>query len=186
MAVKSNPFDEIAKNLRAIAIEATKETAKRAQADIVKEADDYLKKYYSNYSPKVYKRTYRLKRAILPYWSDKTSSNTISIEVGVQYKSSALKGAYRSNSKWHQSGDTWKSVPPGLKMNMTDGIKESFGIPEPGWVLNNYLEGIHPWGQRDGESATSLMENYFNTQLPNRIEQYVKDEVFNAIARRFK
>ena len=40
MAVKSNPFDEIAKNLRAIAIEATKETAKRAQADIVKEADD--------------------------------------------------------------------------------------------------------------------------------------------------
>lgn len=180
MAVKGldAAFDAIIKDCQAVAVEAVKSAAKKAQADIVKEAESYLQKYYTNYTPKRYKRTHRLKRAILPYWADKTGKNGISIEVGVQYKSSALKGAYRSNSSWHQSGDTWRSVTDRSKFSADNGI------PEPEWIMNNFLEGVHPWAQDDAESTNSLMEKFFDNELPNRINQYVQDELFAAITSR--
>ena len=180
MAVKGldAAFDAIIKDCQAVAVEAVKNAAKKAQADIVKEADNYLQRYYSNYSPKRYKRTYRLKRAILPYWADKTGKNGISIEVGVQYKSSALKGAYHSNSPWHQSGDTWRAVTDYSKFSSDNGI------PEPEWIMNNFLEGVHPWAQTDSESTNSLMEEFFENELPNKINQYIQDELFAAITSR--
>lgn len=172
-------FAAILEDCQAVAVEAVKSAAKKTQNDIVKEAKNYLQKYYSNYpKPKVYKRTYRLKRAITPYWADRSGKNGISIEVGVQYNSSALKGAYRSNSKWHQSGDTWKSVAKGQVLSADNGI------PEPDWILNNFLEGIHPWAQDDRESTNSLMQEFFDNQLPNHIEQYVQEGLFNAITSR--
>lgn len=171
-------FATIVKDCQIVATEAVKNAAKKAQNDILKEADSYLQKYYSNYSPKQYKRTYRLKRAILPYWADRSGRTGISIEVGVQYKSSALAGTYRSNSKFHQSGNVWREV--------TDHshITSDNGIPEPDWILDNFLQGVHPWAQEDSESTKSLMEEFFNTQLPNHIEQYVQEELINAIASR--
>jgi hypothetical protein len=173
-----NVFAKILKDCQAVAVEAVKNAAKKTQNDIVKEAKNYLQKYYSNYSPKRYKRTYRLKRAILPFWADKGGKGNISVEVGVQYDSSALKGAYKSNSQFHQSGDAWREV--------TDHshITSDNGIPEPDWIMNNFLEGIHPWAQTDTESTNSLMEEFFDTQLPSRIERYVQEELFNAIVKR--
>ena len=169
-------FAKILKDCQGVAIQAVKNSAKKAQNDIVKEAYNYLERYYKNYPrPKMYKRTYRLKRAILPFWADRSGKNGISIEVGVQYKSSALKGAYRSNSRFHQSGDAWREVTD------RSHITSDNGIPEPGWILTNFLEGVHPWAQKDSESTNSLMEEFFNTQLPNRIEQYVQEGLFNAI-----
>lgn len=180
MAGKSidDAFAAIIKDCQAVAVEAVKNAAKKAQKDILKEADSYLQKYYSNYNPETYKRTYRLKRAILPYWADKTGKNGISIEVGVQYKSSALKGAYRSNSAWHQSGDVWKPVIQPMDFSSDNGI------PEPEWILDNFLKGEHGGAQQDSESTNSLMREFFETKLPNHIEQYVQDALFDAITRR--
>lgn len=171
-------FDEILKDCQAVATEAVKNAAKKVQDDVVKEANSYLQEYYRNYKPSKYKRTYRLKRAILPYWADRTSSNGISIEVGVQYKSSALKGAYRSNSRFHQSGDTWKVV--------TDHsyVTGDNGIPEPDWILENFLKGEHGGYQRDFNATYTLMPDFFENQLPKHIEQYVQEELFNAITSR--
>ena len=171
-------FAAIIKDCQVIATEAVKNAAKKTQNDIIKEADSYLQKYYSNYEPELYKRTNRLKRAIRRYWADRSGKNGISIEVGVEYDSSALKGAYRSNSRWHQSGDTWRSVTDKSKFSSDNGI------PEPDWILNNFLEGVHPWAQTDSESTDSLMKEFFDTQLPNRIERYVQEELFNAIVNR--
>lgn len=171
-------FAAIIKDCQTIAVEAVKKAAKKTQDDIIKEAKTYLQKYYSNYKPKIYKRTDRLRRAILPYWADKSGKNGTSIEVGVQYDSGALKGAYKSNSWYHQDGDTWRSVVDG------QGFGTENGIPEPDWILNNFLEGIHPWAQTDSNSTDSLMRRFFDTQLPNRIEQYVQNELFNAITSR--
>ena len=172
-------FAAIIEDCQAVATAAVKNAAKKAQDDVIKEAKNYLQQYYRNYpKPKVYKRTYRLKRAITPYWADKSGKNGISIEVGVQYSSSALKGAYKSNSAWHQSGDAWKSA-----INKTQFSADN-GIPEPDWILENFLEGIHPWAQTDTESTSSLMQEFFDNQLPNRIERYVQEELFNAIVSR--
>ena len=172
-------FAAILEDCQAVAVAAVKSAAKKAQDDVVKEAKNYLEQYYRNYpKPKVYKRTYRLKRAITPYWADRSGKNGISIEVGVQYSSSALKGAYRSNSPWHQSGDTWRSVTEGQKFSSDNGI------PEPDWILENFLEGVHPWAQTDANSTTSLMREFFDTQLPARVEKYVQEGLFNAIVSR--
>jgi hypothetical protein len=181
-------FAAIIKDCQAIAVEAVKNAAKKTQNDIIKEAESCLQKYYANYSPKMYKRTHRLKRAIIPYWADKSGKNGISIEVGVQYKSGALKGAYRSNSRFHQSGDVWKSVTStdGYSLDIPTPEKigklgSDNGIPEPHWVLENYLEGIHPWAQTDDQSTNTLMTKFFDDELPNRISQYVEDSLFDAI-----
>ena len=173
-------FAAIIDDCQAIAVEAVKNAAKKTQDDIITEANSYLQKYYNNYNPKQYKRTYRLKRAILPYWVDRNGKNGISIEVGVQYKSSALKGAYKSNSWYHQNGDSWVDRMRGdFNFNSPNN-----GIPEPDWILNNFLEGVHPWAQTDSDSTNSLMESFFDTELPNRIEQYVQDALFDAIVSR--
>ena len=179
----NDAFAAILQDCQAIAVEAVKNAAKKTQNDIVKEANSYLQKYYSNYKPTMYKRTYRLKRAIFPVWIDRSNANGISIEVGVQYKSSALVGTYRSNSWYHQNGDEWISRGRGdFNFNSPNN-----GIPEPDWILENFLEGLHKWGDKpgqykqDSESTNSLMEDFFNTQLPNRIEQYVQEELLNSI-----
>lgn len=180
MAGKSidDAFAAILKDCKSVAVEAVKNAAKKTQTDIIREADNYLQKYYNNYQPKKYKRTYQLHKAIVPVFEDKTQKGIISIEVGVEYDSSLLKGLYKSNSRFHQSGDIWKQV--------TDHshVTSDNGIPEPEWILENFLEGVHPWAQDDSESTNSLMEDFFDTQLASRIEQYVQEELFNAIVRR--
>jgi uncharacterized protein (UPF0333 family) len=171
-------FAAIIKDCQAIAVEAVKNAAKKTQKDILKEADNYLQRYYSNYTPKRYKRTRQLQNAIKPVIEDHSTGASTSIEVGVEYDSSALKGAYRSNSRWHQSGGAWKSV-----VDYTDFSSDN-GIPEPEWIMGNFLEGIHPWAQTDGESTNSLMEEFFDVQLAGRIEKYVQEELFAAITSR--
>ena len=172
-------FDEIIKDCQAVATEAVKNAVKKVQDDVIKEAESYLQKYYDNYHPKRYKRTYQLQKSITPVLEDHSSSSGISIEVGVEYDSSKLKGAYHSNSRWHQSGDIWRSVTDKSKFSSDNGI------PEPEWIMNNFLEGIHPWAQTDNESTDLLMKKFFDTQLPERINQYVQNELFNAITSRF-
>lgn len=171
-------FAAIIKDCQAVAVEAVKNAAKKTQKDIIKEADNYLQRYYSNYKPKRYQRTHQLKNAIKPVIEDHSTGTSISIEVGVEYDSSALKGAYKSNSRWHQSGDVWKPV-----VSYTDFSSDN-GIPEPEWIMGNFLEGVHPWAQTDGESTNSLMEDFFDVHLAGRIEKYVQEELFAAITSR--
>lgn len=168
-------FAAIIKDCQAIAAEAVKNAAHKVQDDVIKEAESYLQKYYNNYKPKRYKRTYQLQKAITPVLEDHSNGSNLSIEVGIEYDSDKLKGAYHSNSRWHQSGDTWRSV--------TDRSKFSYdnGIPEPEWIINNFLDGVHPWAQTDAESTDSLMKKFFDSELPNRINQYVQDELFGVI-----
>ena len=172
-------FAAIIKDCQAIAVEAVKNAAKKTQKDILKEADNYLQRYYGNYTPKRYKRTHQLKNAIKPVLEDHSTGNGTSIEVGVEYNSGALKGYY-SNSWYHKTGTHWI----GRDSGDFDFDSQNNGIPEPEWILNNFLEGIHPWAQTDSESTNSLMEEFFDVQLANRIEKYVQEELFAAIARR--
>lgn len=168
-------FAEILKDCKKVAVQVVKNAAKKTQNDILKEADNYLQRYYNNYKPKRYKRTYQLHKLIVPVFNDKTKGDMISIEVGVEYNSYMLKGLYESNSRFHQSGDVWKRV--------TDysHVTSDNGIPQPEWIMGNFLEGVHPWAQDDSESTNSLMEEFFEMRLPHRINQYVQEELFNAI-----
>lgn len=172
-------FAAIINDCQTIAVEAVKNAAKKIQKDITKEAYRYLAKYYANYHPEIYKRTKSLHKAITPIFCDHSTSAGISIEVGVEYDSSLLKNIYKSNSYWHQTGDTWVSRFKDKGFNLDSGDN---GIPDPGWILENFLEGQHGGVHEDSESTNSLMENFFDTQLQNKVQQYVQEELFNAIS----
>lgn len=171
-------FAAIIKDCQAVAAEAVKNAAKKVQKDIVKESYRYLAKYYASYHPKVYKRTKSLHKAIVPVLEDHSTNNGTSIEVGVLYDSSLLKNMYKSKSRWHQSGSTWVSRLEDEGFNFDSGDN---GIPEPGWILDNFLRGEHGGVQQDSESTNSLMENFFDTILEDKVPQYVQEEFFDAI-----
>jgi hypothetical protein len=171
-------FNEILNGAKDIAKSAVLSAASTVQQDIVREAESYLQMYYDNYTPKSYKRKYNLKKAIVPVFENNSNKGTISYVVGVEYSSWKLHGLYKSNSRFHQSGDTWKSVKDHSKLT-TDN-----GIPEPDWILENFLEGVHPWAQDDAESTNTLMRDFFDNKLPDRINQYVQKELFDKITSR--
>ena len=174
-------FNDIIKDWRAITFETIENASNRIQKDILEEAENYLHKYYYNFTPELYDRTYSLKKAMLPYTKHKSTKGNISIEVGVQYRSSALKGAYWSNSKFHQSGDVWKPI------NAFETFKDrgsDNGIPEPDWILDNFLKGDHGGYQQDNESTNTLMEKFFDKQVPHLIKTYIEDELYKAITKR--
>lgn len=173
-------FAAILKDCQTIATQAVQNAAKKAQDDIIKEANSYLQKYYNNYKPKRYKRTYSLHKAITPVCEDMSNKKGISIEVGVEYDSNKLKDIYHSNSWYHQTGTHWI----GRDSGNFDFDSQNNGIPQPWWIMDNFLEGVHPWAQTDSESTVSLMKEFFDTQLPDRIGQYVQNELFNAITSR--
>lgn len=194
-------FDDILNDTKSIAVAAIKSASKQVQAEVCEQAEKNLQQYYRSYSPKMYKRTNKLRRAILPYYADRTNSKNICIEVGVQYKSSALTGAYKSNSWHHKSGDNWVSRHEGdFNFNSSGN-----GIPQPEWILNNFWEGVHPvtkyigWiDENSGReyrdyvyspvqttSQFDLMERFYNTVLKNKISDYVNSAIENAILSKF-
>ena len=184
--------NEVLKEYKSIVLEATKEAAHKGQEDAIKKAKQCLREYY-RWQPKMYKRTRSLHKAMFPYWGDRSSSSMASITIGVRYNAAALQGIYESNSKWHQTGSVWRSVPNSLKVGMTKGVNfddnqsdffGSFGKPEPNYILDNYLEGIHGEAHMDPQGTAEKMDRYFDNELPNLVAQYMETALFNAVAKR--
>lgn len=189
MADKSvdDVFAEILKDSRAIAREVIESSAKKAQTDIMLEAYDYLNRYYRNFgTPKVYKRTWQLRKAIAPVFkgTTKRGSDSITIRIGVEYDSAQLEGLYHSNSRWHQSGDAW------ININDYSKFSSDNGIPEPEWILDNFLKGVHVWGaspnqqKKDKESTNRLMKNFITKDIDQRLTYYIQSALMNAINKR--
>lgn len=191
-------FDDILKDTTSVAVAAIKNASKQVQKEVCEQAEKNLQIYYKSYSPKRYKRTNRLRRAILPYYADRSTSKNICIEVGVQYKSSALVGAYRSNSWYHQGGGEWISRDD----ESFNWDSRNNGIPQPDWILENFLEGIHPvtkiskvadeydsfiytYSPVKTRSQSSLMEDFFNKVLIHKIDGYVTSAIENVILSKF-
>jgi hypothetical protein len=190
-------FEDIINNAQSVAVAAVKNASKQVQKEICEQAEKYLNEYYRSYPPSMYQRTNKLRRAILPYYADRSNSKNICIEVGVQYNSGALAGAYKSNSWYHQNGSSWIDRDRGdFNFNSPNN-----GIPEPDWILNNFLEGVHPatkiiktyngkikyvYSPVETESQYSLMENFFNTVLIDKIDSYVSASMESAILSKFK
>ena len=175
--------DEILKDYKAIALEAAKEAAHKGQDDAMEEAKKYLQEYYAAYTPGMYNRKYALRRAILPYWGDRSNSNGVSITIGVQYNAGALSGAYTSNSAYHKSGGDWRTVPWEVKKNRSL-FSSDYGTPDPNWILDNYLKGEHGGYYNDGQGTWEKMNKFFDNELPNRVVNYMQSALFGAIVGR--
>lgn len=171
-------FAQIEKQSKQMAIDAMRRVAQKAYAIAKKTAQNCLARYYENYRPQRYKRTKQLRRAIRsPKPQETKKGNTYILSFYIQYNSKYLDGLYHSNSWYHQSGSEWKSVVN--DRNSTLG--QDNGIPESGWILSNYLQGIHPWAQTDTESTDTVMTRFFEKDLPSMAGDMIYQEMQDAI-----
>lgn len=119
---------------------AIKFAVKQAKEDFRVKANSCLMEYYNEYSPKSYDRTHSLQHSFLPYEKIVDGDGSIEGSVGIQYSASALdKYVYE-----HQDDYSWER-PDGSWHGGYYGSRKDFFQPvDSNWVINNYLEGIHP------------------------------------------
>ena len=191
----SDAFKQIEKQSKQMAIDAMREVANKAHKMAIQTAKNCLAQYYSNYKPKRYKRTKQLKKAIRHKMPKETNKGDVyTISFSIIYDANKLKGLYRSNSWYHQSGDKWipvmatwapDHIVKGMSHDMRQGIRDDWGqnngIPEPEWILNNYLQGIHPWGKTDKESTDSVMTKFFQDLHDEKAGDMIYAEMQDAI-----
>ena len=165
-------FKQIQKNSEKLAMMAMMKAAENAYEMAKRKTQSCLKTYLKR-KPKVYKRINpsplsKACRFSRPKLFEKHDLCVITFSM--QYNSEWIKGEYKSNSWWHKSGNKWISrfdEPDKFHFDRQDN-----GIPDSGWILNNYLEGKHPgWfngvdrGWQDAEKPAETMKNFFEKEL---------------------
>ena len=148
-------IDELIKDYENAIRKAVKYASDEAVKDIYNYSMICLEEYYENYEPSRYNRTDNLWRSILPYSESVDSGKEIISRVGVEYNPFILESYINGNPAYVGSN--------------------SYGQVDAWYVIDNYLEGIHPAtnGSRnpdtvfyyeniDAESPTDKMEKYLN------------------------
>lgn len=181
-------FKQIQKESEQMAVNAMIEVQRELQAQIHKEAVNCLKQYYA-YKPKIYKRIggneMALGRAFgVKAIKDSAVKQRSMLYVVLTYDSRRINGLHKSKSKFHQSGDKWVSRfdDPG-SFNFQSGAN---GIPEAGWILKNYMEGVHPgapWANDvvDSENTDEHMTSFFDKTLPGMVNDIAVKAMQNAV-----
>jgi hypothetical protein len=123
---------DLEKNYKEVLKGAVQYATEEAKKDIHKKSLSCLAEYYENYDPNSYDRIDGLRHAFLPYKSVKSDGSHIIGTAGVEYFYDALDSMYYSGSEKY-----------GAKKDKNGHIIE-YGMPESAWVIDNYLDGIHP------------------------------------------
>lgn len=156
-------IDEVLKDYKTAMTAAVEYASDRAVEDIWKYSLSCLEEYYNNYDPESYKRTDSLWHAFVPYLKIDKNKTNITSTVGVEYDASLLN-TYVVGSKDYGMRDI-------------DNDKDIMPINE--WILDNYLNGIHPAtdGTRTPGEAVyfQIIDPVSPTQKMNEyINKYVK------------
>ena len=134
-----NAIEDILQDLNGAMREATIAAAKQAQVDILTYAKETcLQSYYNGYKPNRYNRQHILESAFVPYRSKiKNNGNIISGSVGVEYSVAKLAERIEAEAA---------SYTPREDGSYHKGYygSRNYQPVDPSWVIDNYLEGIHP------------------------------------------
>ena len=177
-----NIFSQIKKDFVKLSKDAARDAAKKAQIDIATQANKFISEYYE-YKPKVYKnRKNALYKLVQRYYKEKETKRGMVIEFGVEYNPTKIKNLHTSNSWWHRTGTKW--IPRGSSGFNEDG--QDNGIPEPEWITNNFLAGVHyefADGRKiqDAQSPDEKMQSFFDNQLDNLIGSYMSTALYDAV-----
>ena len=168
---------DLEKNYKKVLKDAMQYATDKAVTDVRDHALTCLEEYYA-YDPTSYDRTYSLKNAFVPYKKPLTMNQThITSTVGIMYNYSLLT-TYEVGSNNYGSRD------------IDDGKKI---IPINEWIMNNYLDGIHPGTNGYPTKMGTKEVVYYEVVDPvsptekmnNFLEQYVytfRDNVYSYLA----
>ena len=177
-------FNKIEKDFVELSKTAARNAATKAQKDIAEKADKFIKEYYDSYKPKWYKRKNALYKLVKKYYQETQTKKGIMIEFGVQYSPSQIQGVHKSYSYWHQRGGKWISRESnGFNFDTGDN-----GIPEPEWITEKFLEGVHPSGKlgddggiRDPQSPDEKMQKFFDRELGDLVMTYMNRYLLDSV-----
>lgn len=168
-------IDDIMKDYKNVVEKAVLDAAQEAKKDIYNYSMSCIEEYYAGYQPTWYKRSDSLRYSVLPYRKGYKRNDKIRIRVGVEYNPFALEAYTRGNPAY-------------------DGSSHYTPV-DPWYVINNYLEGIHPktngarneddvvyWEHKVLPSPTEKMETY----LQNYVKTTFNDNIILGIARQMK
>lgn len=163
-------LDDFKNDLRSIVVEASKNAAKKIQKDLIVKARENIQKYYGQYDPDVYERTYDLRNTVIHrgFINDNSTSDTINLEIGFYYDSMGPHTVRGGSSKYNGNAD-------------------------PEWILDNFVEGIHPrtsknyiYNPYQAESQNEMMDKFVDKTMENKINKYMQSELVRAISRLMK
>lgn len=186
---KAKTLDDIVENIMkdyaSLRFQATENVAKEAVKDIHQGAIDILESHYYSRKPKKrlktksngkkykngaknrwvtsYKRTKSLQHSFLSFYSVKQKPQHVVCEIGVAYSPSALQQYVESNDIYAYKGS--KRGKDERQWVWAD------------WVINNFLEGKHPY--TDGSSEPGTPVQYYQDSKSLLQEEGMKS-MFNA------
>ena len=155
--------DELFKNYKEAIRTAAQEATDKAKNDIHVHAVSCLVKYYDDYEPTSYNRTYSLLNCFVPYSNTITEKNGMfECVAGIEYDASLLVGVY-SGSEIYTPTDTQ-------------------------WVIDNYLMGIHPRtdGSRIVGGGNYEYEKYQGSFVPADEAQTFLNSYRNTFSANFR
>ena len=146
-------IDKLFKDYEIALTKAMRYSSEIAREDINFKAKWCLYEYYENYEPSVYERTGRLEDAFVPYMKvgRLKGGAGIGAVVGMGYDASKLEGVYSGSQKW----------------TPVDGS----------WVLENYLQGIHPTTDGSILPGAEYIPIYDSVSPDTKMEKYLNDYV---------
>ena len=157
---------------------AVQQAAKEIEKDFKKKVfDQAIEDYYDDYKPSRYKR---IKKPGGLYRAFKVNgaNDGKHIEVNYNWDFNRLP-QYKSSSKLHKSGNEWISrYDPDF-----DEDSSSNGIPEKGWIFENFMEGIHPKFYLDKSIGVVIDESERFEPSYLRIKEYKDSYIDNGDAR---
>lgn len=157
---------------------AVQQAAKEIEKDFKKKVfDQAIEDYYDDYKPSRYKR---LKKPGGLYRAFKVVglNDGRRIEVNYNWDFNRLP-QYKSNSKYHKSGDEWVSrYDEDFKWNSGGN-----GMPEKGWIFENFMEGIHPKFYLDKSIGVVIDESEHFEPSYLRIKEYKDNYITDGNAR---
>ena len=125
---------------------AVRQAAKEIKKDFKNKVfDQAVMDYYDDYRPTRYRRS-KKPNGLYKAFKVNESNNGKRIEIDYDWDFNRLP-RYKSNSKYHKSGNEWISrYDPRFNWDEDDEGNPigNNGIPEKGWIFENFMEGIHP------------------------------------------
>lgn len=187
---REDALREIFKDVDKIVEEVVQDAGKKARKDIKNAGNNAIRQYYMNYTPEEYDRTYQLYKTMSSY--NQSKGNVV--KAYVQFDSRTLAGAYSSNSRYHQKGNNWTSVPWG---NGSAPLGD-YGVVQPDWIFNEvFFEGHHPvshGNRRNGytydpivdpkspyELLSDFVDDYAEIELPKYINELFGQKIISRL-----
>ena len=153
----NSAINKLRKNYKRVLNGAVKYATEEAKKDIYNHALTCLEEYYDNYLPTSYERSESLIYSFLPYTNIRQSNDCIISIVGIEYNAGLL-GSYA---------------------DISYSASKKYGTVNYEWVIDNYLDGIHPvtngYPKKKGTNEVVYYEITDSKSPTEKMEEYLTE-----------